>query len=76
MVFEPRDEHKGNVARAMTYFAHRYGFPLSGSELSLYQSWHSSDPVDQAELDRTWAIAAEQGVPNPYVVCTSLLPEL
>ncbi len=75
-VFEPPDEHKGNVARALTYFAHRYGYTLSASELALYQSWHSADPPDEAEVLRSQAIGAEQGVPNPYVVCPSLLPEL
>jgi hypothetical protein len=75
-VFEPRDQHKGNVARAMVYFAHRYGHPLSGDELALYKAWHQLDPVDATELDRTFAIAEEQELANPYVTCPDLLPAL
>ncbi len=76
LVFEPRDEHKGNVARSMVYFATRYGYPLDPDELTLYRSWSLLDPVDSAELDRTWMIASEQGVANPYVVCPWLVGEL
>jgi deoxyribonuclease-1 len=75
-VFEPRDEHKGNVARAMTYFATQYGYTLSASELALYKAWHASDPPDDAEVTRSLAIGVEQGAANPYVVCASLLPQL
>ncbi len=75
-VFEPRHEHKGNIARSMLYFAARYGYDLSASEVGLYQSWSLFDPVDAAELDRTWAIAEEQVLPNPYVVCPWLVDAL
>jgi len=75
-VFEPRDSHKGNVARAMTYFAHRYGYQLSSAELSLYQAWHTLDPVDDAELARSFAIAEEQELANPFVTCPELLDAL
>jgi len=76
LVFEPPDAHKGNVARAMLYFATRYGHTLSNDETSLYQAWSTLDPVDDAEMDRTWMIADEQGVANPYVVCPWLPAEL
>ena len=75
-VFEPRDDHKGDVARALTYFAYRYGHTLSASELSLYQEWHGLDPVDAAEIARSMAIAEEQVLANPFVTCPSLLPAL
>ncbi|MEZ4238680.1 MAG: endonuclease [Myxococcota bacterium] len=72
-VFEPRDVHKGNVARSMAYFAMHYGYTLSASDVALYQSWSLLDPPDQAEIDRTLAISARQGAPNPYVLCPDLL---
>ena len=75
-VFEPRDDHKGDVARALTYFAHRYGYTLSASELALYQDWSNSDPIDAAELARTFEIAEEQVLANPFVTCPDLMSEL
>lgn len=75
-VFEPRDVHKGNVARSMLYFAMRYGYTLSSDELALYRAWSTLDPVDQTEIDRTLGIAAQQGVENPYVVCPWLVDSL
>ncbi len=75
-VFEPRDAHKGNAARSMVYFAIRYGHTLTASELSLYKAWDGLDPVDARELERTWTIAAEQGIPNPLVVCPDALGRL
>jgi len=75
-VFEPRDVHKGNVARAMVYFAHRYGYALSADELALYQAWHLADPVDTTELARTFAIAEEQVLANPFVTCPDLMGAL
>ena len=77
-VFEPREIVKGNIARSMYYFHTMYNNNSDQSffELQkdvLYQ-WHLIDPVDQKELDRTWAIAQYQdGKPNPYVIDNSLI---
>lgn len=75
-VFEPRDSHKGNVARSMVYFAMRYDHDLSTSETALYRAWSASDPVDAAEIARTNVIAERQGAPNPYVLCSWLVDQL
>lgn len=72
-VFEPRDEHKGNVARSMLYFAMRYGHPTDAAQLALYQAWHELDPPDEPEIERTRSIADRQGEANPYVVCPDLV---
>jgi endonuclease I len=74
--FEPRDVHKGNVARSMLYFAMRYGHDLSGAEVALYQDWSEQDPVDEQELERTVRIGEEQGAQNPYVACPWMAGEL
>lgn len=78
-VFEPREDHKGNVARAMFYFYTLYKqqadladnayFPAQRATFCL---WHLADPADQDEWDRTWKIAGYQsGKPNPFVLdCT------
>jgi hypothetical protein len=75
-VFEPRDEHKGDVARSMVYFAIRYQHTLSASEIALYQAWHAADPPSEGELARTFAIRDEQGHANPAVVCDQVMDAL
>ena len=78
MVFEPRDAHKGNAARALFYFQLQYpentsGSRLSDAEIALYREWHQNDPPDAAEEARALAIADKQGRANPYVVCPHLV---
>lgn len=68
-VFEPRDVHKGNVARAMFYFVVRYenyADFLDYQEETLRQ-WNDADPVDDRELLRNDRIAELQGKRNPFI---------
>jgi deoxyribonuclease I len=74
--FEPRAVHQGNAARAMLYFAMRYGYSVPAAELATYRAWHAADPVDDAELARTLQIRDRQGEANPYVVCPELVDRL
>lgn len=69
--FEPREDHKGNVARAIFYFYTMY--PTQAGDISrvadintLYQ-WHLQDPADANEKARNNAIEQYQGDRNPYV---------
>lgn len=69
--FEPREDHKGNVARAVFYFYTMY--PTQAGDISrvgnintLYQ-WHLNDPVDGNEIARNNMIEAYQGDRNPYI---------
>lgn len=71
-VFEPRDDHKGNVARSMLYFAVRYGEALPADELATFRAWHQADPTDAREIERTFQIDREQDNANPFVVCPGL----
>lgn len=71
-VFEPRDEHKGNVARALFYFYTVYGRNgISTSNFRVEEpvllQWHKQDPVDAAEIARNNAIYQAQGNRNPYI---------
>lgn len=75
-VFEPRADHKGNVARAMLYMSIRHGFAMSASQLSQFKAWHAADPVDQDELRRSLMIGEVQGAANPLVVCPEVVPFL
>jgi len=75
--FEPREQHKGNAARAVFYFVAIYQGVVDQAfyELQkddLYQ-WHYQDAVDAAELSRSNQIAGYQGNENPFVLDTSLV---
>lgn len=71
-VFEPRDVHKGNVARSMLYFAMVYGYSIPSSRVALFKAWDLADPIDQAERARSLAIAEYQGHANPFAVCPGM----
>ena len=77
-VFEPREEVKGDIARAIFYFYTIYqnvaeeSFFNSQKEI-LYQ-WHNEDPADNLEISRTWNIANYQNnIPNPFIIDNSLI---
>jgi endonuclease I len=83
--FEPREDHKGNAARAMFYFWTLYqnnadivndAFDneayFNGMKETLYQ-WHQDDPVDAAELQRSEGIESIQGNKNPFIHDTTLI---
>jgi len=65
--FEPPVEHRGEVARAMFYFAVRYGKKISSYEERWLRKWHNDDPVDQNEIDRNSEILQIQGNSNPFI---------
>lgn len=69
--FEPRDDHKGDVARALFYFA---AIHQAHADWSWFQSqwttllaWHEADPVSDLEQTRSQTIAAHQGNVNPFI---------
>jgi len=66
-VFTPPTEHRGNVARALFYFAVRYKLPISKTQEQVIRRWHKEDPIDQAEKDRHEKIAARQYNRNPFI---------
>ncbi len=76
--FEPREEQKGNTARAMLYFYTIYNtnpnVDLSFWDLqeSTILDWHHYDLPDETEITRSNLIASHQGNQNPYVVDPSL----
>ncbi len=78
-VFEPRESHKGNVARAVMYFYTMYKAQADAEDPDFFWdmlpdlcNWHFEDPVDSAEYTRTWLIAQWQQHPNPFVLDCSL----
>jgi len=65
--FEPPQEHKGNVARALFYFSVRYKISISDTQERYLRSWHEEDPVDEAEVKRNDMVQDAQGNRNPFV---------
>ena len=76
VVFEPRVEHQGNVARSMLYFALRYERDLPDEYVELFLKWHEEDTVDASEIDRSLRIQDFQGTSNPFVVCPSVTSQV
>lgn len=72
-VFEPRDDHKGDLARALFYFYTVYGRSGSTSlsnfsyEEPVLHQWHKMDPVSATEKARNEAIFKYQHNRNPFV---------
>lgn len=69
-VFEPADESKGNIARALLYFNTRYYDSLTQQNVNMIPDlvqWHNDDPPDAAEIARNNAIQGFQTNRNPFV---------
>lgn len=73
-VFEPRDEHKGDAARAMMYetvcyttvSGNSWALPVSQNQAILKQ-WHFNDLPSNWEISRNDYIDSLQGNRNPFV---------
>lgn len=82
-VFEPIDEFKGDIARALLYFATRYEDRVSGWRhamldgsrdqvyakwfITLLVKWHNQDPISKHEIKRNEAGYQFQGNRNPFI---------
>ena len=65
--FEPRDEHKGALARAMLYFSVRYSRPIDSEQEYFFRKWNTAFPVTEKEFKRNEDIFYFQGNRNPFV---------
>lgn len=82
--FEPKEDWKGNVARAMFYFYTIYRNEANAADTGYFNlqkevlcDWHLQDPVDQTEWDRTFKVASyQEGKVNPFVLDCSLAKRL
>lgn len=66
-IYEPPQNHKGHVARALFYFSVRYEMPIRPEEEVILKKWNRENPVDQEEMVRNEAIAEVQGDRNPFI---------
>ncbi|NEP81835.1 MAG: hypothetical protein F6K39_28975 [Okeania sp. SIO3B3] len=78
--FEPREQVKGDIARAQFYFYTIYRDQAEASFFKQQQdtlcAWNKLDPVDESEKRRSQAIAVKQGNENPFVIDPSLANRL
>ena len=77
-VFEVRDKYKGNIARAMLYFALRYNNPnkfLDKQENDL-REWMQIDPVDASEYARNDSVIKYQKRSNLFIQYPELLERI
>ena len=76
--FEPKENSKGNIARAMFYFNTIYESTADQDFFNLQKNilfqWHYNDFPNEIELNRTWVIASYQDdIPNPFVIDPTLI---
>jgi len=75
VLFEPRDDHKGDAARAIFYYYTMYQSEANAADPNFFNlqkaklcEWHLADPVDSLEWERTARIAPFQSNKvNPFV---------
>jgi hypothetical protein len=85
---EPREDKKGDLARAIFYFYAIYNSSNANGYISYANDnffdvmkttllqWHSGDPVDAIEMARNNAIKTHQGNDNPFVLDATLAGRL
>ncbi len=76
LAFEPPNETKGMIARAIFYFSIRYELPIDSEEEQDLKLWNQLYPVSQLEQDRNNKIESYQGNRNPFIDDTSLVDQI
>jgi len=77
-IFEPREDSKGDIARSMFYFYTMYtdvvDIEFFNEQKEILKNWHVLDPVNEDEINRTWAISVHQeNKPNPFILDSTLI---
>ena len=71
LIFEPRDARKGDLSRALFYFAVKYENPFSpffDNQEPILREWNRNFEVTEREINRNIAIGELQGIVNPFVI--------
>lgn len=76
VVFEPRDEMKGAVARALFYVSTLYGLEIPQHEEVVLRQWNRDHPPTLEERTRNDEISRFQGNRNPFVDQPALADEI
>lgn len=74
--FEPPKNHKGNIARAMFYFAIRYQKEINQEQEFYFRLWNHLDPVDENEAYRNLEVIKFQGNANPFIIHPELIDSI
>ena len=79
--FEPREAHKGAVARSMFYIHALYDHSSSNSkwfynQLETLKKWNKRYPITEKEIQRNKRIKRVQGNYNPFIIDQSLVYRL
>jgi endonuclease I len=81
-VFEPRNAHKGDCARAMFYFAIRYESILEqyryifDPQEYVLRAWNRQDLPDEKEVRRNDSIEQIQLKRNPFIDCPEVVDRI
>ena len=75
-VFSPSDEIKGDIARALFYFAVRYKLSIDAKQEHYLRLWHWRDPVDKKEARRHEGVYRVQNNRNPFIDFPELVDEI
>lgn len=76
-VFEPRDRHKGDCARAMFYFSIRYNMEIADAIMEgVLRTWNKLDFPDDKEIGRNDAIEQIQHKRNPFIDCPEVVDRI
>lgn len=74
--FEPPNDHKGNVARALFYFSVRYDISINANQERVLRQWDKLDPIDQEERNRNEIIYQVQKNRNPFIDIPALADKI
>jgi deoxyribonuclease-1 len=65
--YQPPKSHRGDVARALFYFATRYNLRINDTQEYFLRKWHKEDPVTDIDKERNTRIMKIQGNRNPFI---------
>jgi deoxyribonuclease I len=76
VIFEPPVAHRGNVARALFYFAVNYQMRIDNQQEAFLRKWDREDPVDDEEELRNDEIFKIQKNRNPFIDFPNLADQI
>ncbi len=65
--YEPPDQHKGKLARAMFYVSVTYSIPIEDAMENLLREWAENYPIAAQERERAERVTDVQGNRNPFI---------
>lgn len=75
-VFEPPDDHKGDIARSLFYVAVQYQLDIPDFEEAALRQWHRDDPVSDVERRRNDSIETIQSSRNLFIDFPELVDQI